>query len=134
MASTAIDLSLMDSGVEVSVSVAALFFDDVVVDSGRTNWNTISPAATTARKATIAVSFRPVLRVIDWLGETSSARTIPSGVISKAHANTTANGKPRVRAAIKIFIVHVGASKVGRMMEAAWISSQATTAYATATL
>jgi hypothetical protein len=46
----------------------------------------------------------------------------------------SAAGKPRTRTTTRIFMAEGGASKVGKRIEAAWISSQPTTAYATATL
>ncbi len=42
----------------------------------------------------MAANFRPLHCGIDSLGETSSVRFIPSGVISKAHPMTSATGKP----------------------------------------
>src|SRR5437016_12492009 len=67
-------------------------------------------------------------------GETSTVRFIPSGVISNAQEIVTAKMKPSARKTVKAFITQVGASKVGNKIEAAWNNSQATTAYATATL
>jgi len=72
--------------------------------------------------------------VIDSLGPTSSARLIPSGVNSNAHARTSAIGKPSATTATTTFITQAGASNVGKRIDAAWMSSQAITAYATATL
>jgi putative oxidoreductase len=45
-----------------------------------------------------------------------------------------ATGKPRIIAVTNTFITQAGASKLGKRMEGAWINSQATIAYATATL
>ena len=42
----------------------------------------------------MAANFRPLHCGITSLGETFSVRFIPSGVISKAHAMTSAIGKP----------------------------------------
>ena len=61
-----------------------------------------------------AVTFRPVRRVIDSPGATSSVRLIPSGVSSKAQASTSAMGKPRKTRVTNTFITHAGASKVGK--------------------
>src|SRR5438552_19052410 len=82
----------------------------------------------------IAVHLLPGLRVFDSSGATSSERRIPSGVSSNAHARISATGKPRITAVTNTFITQGGASKVGNRMEAAWINSHATIAYATATL
>ena len=65
---------------------------------------------------------------------TSPVRFTPCGVSSKAQAMTSAIGNPAAIAMTNIFITHPGASKVGNKIDAAWISSHATTAYATATL
>src|SRR5205823_12045710 len=53
---------------------------------------TVTPAATAATITIKAVSLRPVLRMI--LRSTSPSSLIPSSVISNAHAQTTAMGKP----------------------------------------
>ena len=82
----------------------------------------------------MAVHFRPAFGAFDSRGVTSSARLIPSGVRSNAHARISATGNPRMTAVTNTFITHVGASKVGNRIEAAWINSHATIAYATATL
>src|SRR6266480_1584271 len=66
--------------------------------------------------------------------ETSAVRFIPSGVISNAHEIATARMKPSARNTVSAFMTQVGASNVGNKIEAAWNNSQATTAYATATL
>ena len=82
----------------------------------------------------MAVHLRPDFGVFDSCGVTSSARLIPSGVSSNAHARISATGKPRITALTNTFITHEGASNVGKRIEAAWTSSHATIAYATATL
>jgi len=66
-----------------------------------------------------AVTFRPVRRVIDSVGPTSSVRLIPSGVSSKAQARISATGKPRKTIVTNTFITHAGASKVGNKIDAA---------------
>jgi len=68
------------------------------------------------------------------LGEMLSVRFIPSGVISKAQAMTSAMGKPAAITVTKTFITQPGASKVGNRTEPAWINSHVMTAYATPTL
>src|SRR6266404_1627041 len=100
---TAIDLSDVED-TEVGLAFVPL---------ERVNWKRSNPAARTATTTMIAISLRPVLRVIDSLGATSSARLIPSGVISKAQARIRATGKPRTRTTTKTFITQAGASKVG---------------------
>ena len=82
----------------------------------------------------MANTFRPVRRVIDSVGPTSSVRLIPSGVSSKAQAKISAIGKLDAIAATKTFITHAGASNVGNKIVAAWSSSHETTTYAIATL
>ena len=54
--------------------------------------------------------------------------------MSKIHERIVERMKPSARSTMIAFIMHGGASKVGRKIDAAWISSQETTAYATATL
>jgi hypothetical protein len=100
---------------------------------GPNNLNANKPPATTARTTIIVVSLRPGRRV-DSLGATSSTRTRPSGVNSNAQARISAIRKPSAAVVIKTFITQAGASNVGKTIEAAWISNQATTRYATATL
>src|SRR5205823_14801903 len=82
----------------------------------------------------IAVHFLPPLGAIACVCGTSSERLSPSGVRSNAQARISATGKPRITAVTNTFITHEGASNVGNRMEVAWIRSQATIAYATATL
>jgi hypothetical protein len=60
----------------------------------RKDWKASKPPAITARTTVILTNFRPVRGVIDSLGATSSARLIPSGVISNAQVRTTAIGNP----------------------------------------
>jgi hypothetical protein len=69
-----------------------------------------------------------------FVGEISAVRFIPCGVMSKIHERIAERTKPSARSTTTTFIIHGGASKVGRKIDAAWISSQETTAYATATL
>jgi hypothetical protein len=59
----------------------------------------------------MATIFRPVRRAIDLLGSISDSSLIPSGVISNAHENISATGKPKMMTMIKIFITHGGVSK-----------------------
>src|SRR5207245_4646524 len=106
----------------------------VTIDFERTNAYTNKPAATTASAIVIATIFRPVRRLIDLLGSISDSSLIPSGVISNAHEKISATGKPKMMTIINILITHAGASKAGKKIDAAWINSQAITAYATATL
>jgi hypothetical protein len=75
----------------------------------RSNWKASKPAAITASAIVIPTSFRPVLRVIDSLGKTSSARLIPSGVSSNAHASTSAIGKPSATKTTSVCTTHSGA-------------------------
>ena len=91
-------------------------------------------AAITASTAVRLTILRPVRVVLDLPGSISDSRLIPSGVISKAQEKTSATGKQRTITITKTFMTQAGASKVGNKIEAAWISSHATTAYATATL
>src|SRR5207244_11602398 len=100
----------------------------------RPHGNGDAAAAGTAAITLIAVHFRPPFSDFDPRGATSSARLIPSGVSSNAHARIKATGNPRMTAVTNTFITHGGASKVGNRIEAAWINSHATIAYATATL
>src|SRR4051812_5817362 len=97
-------------------------------DRDRKSWNTSKAAATAARATVIPTIFRPVRGAIDLLSSTSDSRLIPSGVISNAQDKTSAAGNPRIRTTTNTFIVHAGASKVGKRIDAAWISSQAITA------
>src|SRR6266566_3744613 len=119
---TATDLS--------SVAVGAVCFGDSILGDlrVRTNWNASSAAASTAAVTITAVHLLPGFRVFDSLGVTSSERRSPSGVSSNAHARIRATGKPRITAVTNTFITHGGASKVGKRIEAAWISSHATIA------
>src|SRR5439155_26970804 len=82
----------------------------------------------------IAVHLRPAFGILDFCVVTSSARLIPSGVSSNAHARISATGNPRITAVTNTFITHGGASNVGKRMEPAWINNHATIAYATTTL
>src|SRR6266576_3391901 len=81
-----------------------------------------------------ALMFTNGSTLIDLLGSTSDSSLIPSGVISNAHEKISATGKPKMMTMINIFITQNGASKAGKKIDAAWINSHATTAYATATL
>src|SRR5438132_13974284 len=81
-------------------------------DRVRANWNVSNPAASTAAATTIAVHFRPAFSVFDSRGATSSARLIPSGVSSNAHARFKATGNPRMTAETTTFFTHDGHSKV----------------------
>jgi hypothetical protein len=60
--------------------------------------------------------------------EMSGVRFIPSAVISKIHERIAEGTKPSARNRTTAFIIHAGASNVGRKIDAAWISSHDTTA------
>jgi hypothetical protein len=67
--------------------------------------------------------------------EISAVRFIPCCVMSKIHERIAERTKvQREKHDDVLLIIAGGASKVGRKIEAAWISSQEATAYATATL
>ncbi len=72
-------------------------------------------------------SFRPVPRLIDSEGGTSSVRLSPSGVHSKIHATTMATGKPSRRTTMIKRTAQFGMLKKGKTCVAIWIKSQATT-------
>ena len=61
-------------------------------------------------------------------GETSFVRFRPSGVVSNAQEIITARTNPKPRKTTKAFITQFGASNVGSKIDAAWMTSQATTA------
>jgi len=52
----------------------------------------------------------------------------PKSFRGQLECQIRATGKPRITAVTNTFITHGGASKVGKRMEAAWISSHATMA------
>ena len=72
-------------------------------------------------------SFRPVPRLIDCEGGTSSVRLSPSGVHSKIHATIMATGKPSRSEITTNRTAQFGMSKNGKTCVAIWIKSQATT-------
>src|SRR5205807_9454443 len=87
--------------------------------------NTVTPAATAATITIKAVTLRPVLRVI--LRSTSPSSLIPSGVISNAHAQTTAMGKPTMVSRTTSLTIQLGMLKNGKTCVATWMNNQATT-------
>ena len=56
----------------------------------------------------------------------SRVRRTPSGVISKAHARTTATGKPRMAAMTTARSVQPGSRSTGKVATLTWMMSQAT--------
>jgi len=76
---------------------------------------------------TIVVRLR-VFSAIDLLRSTSSARLIPSGVSSNAHARINAIGKPITSKSTTRRTAQFGISKKGKIWLATCISNQATTA------
>src|SRR2546421_2775215 len=89
-----------------------------------------NPAAITATATMNVANFRR-LQVGSFAatsGGTSSVRFRPSGVASNAHEIITEITNPKARKTTKAFITQVGASKVGRRIDAACTSSHATTA------
>jgi hypothetical protein len=75
-----------------------------------------------------AVTFRPVRREVDLAGAASSVRLIPSGVISKAQASTSAMGKPTRAANTTALVITVGSNNAGTTVAETWMASHATTA------
>ena len=69
-------------------------------------------------------SSRPVFRVVDTSGRTSSLRFSPCGVSSKAQANTSASGSPRITSVVTTFSIHAGAPNIGKSTEATWMATQ----------
>src|SRR5262245_43494208 len=93
----------------------------------RRNWKVNKPAAMVAIAIVSPTILRPVFLVIDFFGSISDSSLMPSGVNSNAHDKTRATGKHSTSSATRTFIAHGGASKVGKSIEAAWMSSQETT-------
>jgi len=75
-----------------------------------------------------AANFRALHDGRDISGETSFVRFRPSGVASNAQEIITDMTKPKARRTTKAFITQFGASNVGSKIDAAWMTSQATTA------
>jgi hypothetical protein len=75
-----------------------------------------------------AAYFRALHDGRDISGEMSFVRFRPSGVASNAQEIITDMTKPKARRTTKAFITQVGASNVGSKIDAAWMSSHATTA------
>jgi len=105
-----------------------------VPDFERRNWNASKPAAARARLIISAANFRRLHCGITSSGETFSVRFNPSGVISKAQARTSAIGKPSNVSTTTALVITSGRWSAGTTVAATCITSQPTTAYATATL
>src|SRR4029077_17351198 len=119
---TAIDLLSMGGAEECGP-----VFSEIADGFGLMIWKIIRPAANTASIMVIPTIFRPVRRVIDWLGAISDSSLIPSDVSSKAHDRMRTAGKPGMMTTMRNFITQEGESKAGRKIDAAWRSSHATT-------
>src|SRR6266566_2517014 len=87
------------------------------------------PAAITATATMNVANFRRlhVGSAAATSGGTSSVRFRPSGVAPNAQEIITEMINPRARKTTKAFITQVGASNVGSNIDAAWMSSHATT-------
>ena len=73
------------------------------------------------------LSFLPVLGAIDVDKSTSRVFLTPSGVSSKAQANTRANGNPSAIRRISDLKIQSGAPNVGNRTSPTWNTSQPTT-------
>src|SRR4029077_6624944 len=111
--STAMDLAGIGGVMAVKDGAAIVGKTALAAGFERKNWKASKPAATTASATVTPTSLRPALRGMESLGKTSSARLIPSGVISNAHERMSAAGKPETITTTKTFITQGGASKVG---------------------
>src|SRR5438270_3440209 len=141
--STLISSSVMPS-LKYSSFLSALMFTNgntaidlapvvaVIVDLvERINWKARRPAAITATPIMSAANFFLLHWGMTSSGETFSVRLIPSGVISNAHAITSATGKPTKASTTTAVVRPSGRCNAGTTVAVTCISNQPTTAYAT---
>ena len=85
----------------------------------------VTPAATAATMTIRAVNLRPVLRAI--LRSMSPSSLIARGVISNAHEQTTAMGRPTIASRTASLTTQFGMLKKGKTCVATWMSNQPVT-------
>ena len=124
--STAIELRV-PSAAGFAGSTDAPVASDEAADGASSHTNLSrakSPRATASTPMIRKFSSRPVFRVVDTSGCTSSLRFSPCGVSSKAQANTSASGSPRITSVVTTFSIHAGAPNIGKSTEATWTATQ----------
>ena len=125
--STAMDLSSAGTG---GVPVPCPWMLWLPATAGGPSGTLISRyiSTTTATASTTIMlrsSFLPVTWVMDWLRSTFFSSLMPSGVFSKAQANTSASGKPTTSSSSTVFITQSGVPKLSSARSATWATSQA---------